>query len=115
VARSPIVDQPVPSVRPKNEAEVRGEIDAGLHGDKKPGFDPAAAPMETDAEAGAEQAATQTNEPLWDDQPAMQDSDGDALRDMPSAQRAPVPGFLWPFMMVMLFLAVVGTIFAVNG
>lgn len=33
-------------------AQVRGDIDKGLTGDKAPGFDPAAAPMETDAEAG---------------------------------------------------------------
>jgi hypothetical protein len=30
----------------------RGAIDAGLAGDKVVGFDPATAPMETDAEAG---------------------------------------------------------------
>lgn len=35
-------------------AQVRGDIQQGLAGDKKPGFDPAAAPMETDAEAGSE-------------------------------------------------------------
>lgn len=33
-------------------ANVRGDIQQGLSGDKKPGFDPAAAPMETDSEAG---------------------------------------------------------------
>ncbi len=33
-------------------AQVRGDIDKGRTGDKTPGFDPAAAPMETDAEAG---------------------------------------------------------------
>ncbi len=32
-------------------AQVRGDIQQGLSGDKKPGFDPAAAPLETDAEA----------------------------------------------------------------
>lgn len=33
-------------------AQLRGDIDAGKSGDKTPSFDPAAAPMETDAEAG---------------------------------------------------------------
>ena len=33
-------------------AKLRGEIDRGATGDKAPGLDPAAAPMETDAEAG---------------------------------------------------------------
>ncbi|RLP23997.1 hypothetical protein D8676_18360 [Mesorhizobium sp. YM1C-6-2] len=31
----------------------RGAVDRGLAEDKTPGFDPAAAPMETDAEAGS--------------------------------------------------------------
>ena len=31
--------------------QERSDIDAGRRGDKTPGFDPAAAPMETDAEA----------------------------------------------------------------
>jgi hypothetical protein len=34
-----------------NPAEIRGDIQAGLTGDKRPGFDPALAPLETDAEA----------------------------------------------------------------
>jgi len=33
-------------------AQLRGDIDNGRTGDKTPGFDPAAAPLETDAEAG---------------------------------------------------------------
>ena len=33
-------------------ANIRGDIQRGRSGDKKPGFDPAAAPMETDGEAG---------------------------------------------------------------
>ncbi|GAA5658530.1 hypothetical protein Brsp06_04914 [Brucella sp. NBRC 13694] len=33
-------------------ARIRGAIQKGETGDKVPGFDPAAAPMETDAEAG---------------------------------------------------------------
>ena len=37
------------SITPSME---RGSIDAGHHGDKVIGFDPATAPMETDAEAG---------------------------------------------------------------
>ncbi|MET3594532.1 MULTISPECIES: hypothetical protein [Mesorhizobium] len=36
----------------RTPAEDRGEIQAGMTQDKTPGFDPAAAPQETDAEAG---------------------------------------------------------------
>jgi hypothetical protein len=38
--------------RGPNAAQLRGDIDRGRTGDKTPGVDPAAAPMETDAEAG---------------------------------------------------------------
>lgn len=37
---------------PSTAAQVRGDIQRGMTGDKRPGIDPAAAPMETDAEAG---------------------------------------------------------------
>jgi hypothetical protein len=37
---------------PSTASQVRGDIQRGLTGDKRPGLDPAAAPMETDAEAG---------------------------------------------------------------
>jgi hypothetical protein len=40
-----------PSGKPTS-AQLRGDIDRGETGDKTPGVDPAAAPMETDAEAG---------------------------------------------------------------
>ena len=35
----------------RNAAELRGDIQRGVTGDKRAGFDPAAAPLETDAEA----------------------------------------------------------------
>lgn len=37
---------------PSSLAVVRGDIQAGITGDKVAGFDPAAAPLETDQEAG---------------------------------------------------------------
>jgi len=43
-------------------ARERGAIQKGQTGDKVPGFDPAAAPMETDSEAGG-QASTVTQHP----------------------------------------------------
>lgn len=48
-----------------NAAQIRGDIQRGLTGDKRPGFDPAMAPLETDSEAGGvplspEQIATAT-------------------------------------------------------
>jgi hypothetical protein len=38
--------------KPSTAAQLRGDIDQGRTGDKAKGLDPAAAPMETDAEAG---------------------------------------------------------------
>jgi|GEM_PF-1668370 len=47
----------VPKRKPMREtttgAMVQSDVQHGLSGDKKPGFDPATAPMETDAEAGS--------------------------------------------------------------
>ncbi|MCO5733088.1 hypothetical protein [Rhizobium sp. SSA_523] len=43
---------PHPTASHPTASQVRGDIQQGLTGDKRPGIDPAAAPMETDAEAG---------------------------------------------------------------
>lgn len=40
-----------PKLTGSTSAQLRGDIQAGLTGDKQPGFDPAMAPLETDAEA----------------------------------------------------------------
>lgn len=40
----------------RNPAQIRGDIQRGLTGEKRAGFDPAAAPLETDAEAGGASA-----------------------------------------------------------
>lgn len=42
-----------------NAAQLRGQIDQGEAGDKSPGVDPAAAPLETDAEAGGAPPTTE--------------------------------------------------------
>ncbi|MCJ8517679.1 hypothetical protein ABID21_000808 [Pseudorhizobium tarimense] len=52
-----------PKKKAQNAAQIRGDIQRGLTGDKRPGFDPAASPLETDSEAGgaplsAEEVAT---------------------------------------------------------
>lgn len=49
--RAPAPDPAAPKL-PCSLAVVRGDIQAGLTGDKVAGFDPAAAPLETDEEAG---------------------------------------------------------------
>ncbi|WEX77498.1 hypothetical protein PYH37_002299 [Sinorhizobium numidicum] len=75
----------MPSERENNPAQVRGDIQRGLTGDKKRGFDPAAAPLETDSEAGgapltAEEAQIDRAEQLRN-RPADRSLEyGDAMR-----------------------------------
>lgn len=38
----------------ENGSNIRGDIQQGISGDKKPGSDPATAPLETDSEAAGE-------------------------------------------------------------
>ncbi|WP_165214232.1 hypothetical protein [Affinirhizobium pseudoryzae] len=45
-------DTTTPDTKPSTASQVRGDIQRGMTGDKRPGIDPAAAPMEADAEAG---------------------------------------------------------------
>lgn len=47
----------------RTPAEARGEIQAGRTQDKTPGFDPAAAPQEADAEASDAPTSAQPAEP----------------------------------------------------
>jgi hypothetical protein len=43
---------PAPQDAPPNAAQLKADINAGATADKVPGFDPAAAPLGTDEEAG---------------------------------------------------------------
>ncbi|MBZ9986837.1 hypothetical protein LB572_06985 [Mesorhizobium sp. BH1-1-5] len=51
------------SLDKRTPAEARGEIQAGRTQDKTPGFDPAAAPQEADAEAGDVATSAQPTKP----------------------------------------------------
>ncbi|PDT51753.1 MULTISPECIES: hypothetical protein [Sinorhizobium] len=80
-----------------NPAQLRGDIQHGRTGDKRPGFDPAAAPLETDGEA----AGTPLNAQMTQEaraaqhhgEPAVSTEFGDAMRpfatehDRPSRPR----------------------------
>jgi hypothetical protein len=60
---------------PSTASQVRGDIQRGLTGDKRPGFDPAAAPMETDAEAGGSSATQEEIDMARADQRSEMPSD----------------------------------------
>lgn len=70
------------STTPSN---VRGDIQKGLAGDKKPGFDPAAVPMETDAEAGG--TPTTAEAAAMDRQAQLHPNPGDYQGGNASAMR----------------------------
>ncbi len=63
-------------------ARARGAIQRGETGDKVPGFDPAAAPMETDAEAGG------NSQPAGDAQPQAVSADDSNASSHASGLRA---------------------------
>jgi len=81
--------------RPNVTAATRGETQSGATGDKIPGFDPAAAPLETDSEAGmSEHVAPVPGSAARPDAPeAMAStrqnapSDGDAMRRFDTPRR----------------------------
>jgi len=75
----------ISTARPRRAAQERADIQKGLTGDKVPGFDPAAAPLETDAEAaGTPEAAGYSDEPgigrPASNRDAHQSSHADAMR-----------------------------------
>jgi hypothetical protein len=94
-----------------NPAQVRGDIQSGRSGDKRYGFDPAMAPLETDAEA----AGT----PLSPDMIATARADaargvsdntapeyGDAMRRMPGLpHRSKPPSMIFILFSVLLVAA----------
>lgn len=66
-------------------ANIRGDIQQGKSGDKMPGFDPAAAPMETDSEAGGVSLDSETirlsrSSQYNPDMPDRQGTDATAMR-----------------------------------
>jgi hypothetical protein len=77
------------SAQKDNPAQIRGDIQQGRSGDKRHGFDPAMAPLETDSEAGGV--------PLTPEQIAISretQAQGKPDRSMPeysSAMRPPEP------------------------
>jgi hypothetical protein len=51
-----------------NPAQIRGDIQRGLSGDKRPGLDPAMAPLETGSEAGGSPLTPEQNATAADTQ-----------------------------------------------
>lgn len=98
-----------------NPARIRGDIQAGLTGDKRPGFDPALVPLETDAEAagtplGAEMVEIALRTQRQGKRPDVSGDDGSAMRPIFPANhslqsRIPVVGIALAFAGSVFFLA----------
>ncbi|ESY17727.1 hypothetical protein X750_24560 [Mesorhizobium sp. LNJC394B00] len=95
----------------RNPAEDRGDIQSGVTEDKTPGFDPAAAPMETDAEAAdtcAVPVPAATGTPAF----ANQASFANAMR-RPDDERAPAPSKNGPVLAIVALVVVAAVVFVV--
>ncbi|MBP1884302.1 hypothetical protein [Sinorhizobium mexicanum] len=81
-----------------NPAQVRGDIQHGRTGDKKRGFDPSAAPLETDDEAAGmpltpDAAGTARIGQRPDGLADTSTEYGDAMRPLPAADRRQSPNY----------------------
>ena len=106
--------------RDPNPAELRGDIQAGRTGDKRPGFDPAMAPLETDSEAGGTSLSPDQIRTARETQTAGKSQDtsrdyADAMRThsdirdfTPSRGQAPPPSTAKIVMVVLAAAMVVG-------
>lgn len=82
-------------------AQVRGDIQSGDSGDKRPGFDPALAPLETDSEAGGQGLDSERAEMARRTQHSMVNNGPDpsfnsAMRPPERAKRRHVQRWVWP-------------------
>lgn len=85
-------------------AQLRGDIQAGLTGDKQPGFDPAMAPLETDSEAGgatlpAAEVDVERKAQRSGKKQEVSADHGSAMRPIFSGNRPQYPMF-WPVVLV---------------
>ncbi|MER9593645.1 hypothetical protein [Mesorhizobium sp. M0244] len=89
---------------------ARGDIDAGREGDKTPGIDPAAAPVETDAESAGNPSAKDPSPPRKTPKFTNQASYADAmrpLRDEPDVQ----PRRYGPVLVIAAFVVLAAAVF----
>lgn len=102
---------------PSTAAQVRGDIQRGMTGDKRPGIDPAAAPMETDAEAGGlpptpeeielARADHRTKMPKGDSHLKSRNFDSAMLQADGTLQRKPSPSTIVPVVVIGLVVAAI--------
>ena len=102
--------------RSRTASNARGAIDAGATGDKIAGFDPATAPMETDAEAGGALTSASAGGARvgTTGHSANAASHGSAMRPLSGGaqQRS---GHLWPVVVLLALVAIAAFLFISIG
>jgi hypothetical protein len=83
----------------------RAAVDRGETGDKIPGFDPAAAPMETDSEAGGAPSCNSAPAPSGVAHRPPQTSTGSAMRAMPGFETPGGHRVWWVVVTVLVVIA----------
>ncbi|SJM32607.1 conserved hypothetical protein [Mesorhizobium delmotii] len=98
--------------RDQTPAKARGDIQAGATQDKTPGFDPAAAPEETDAEAADVPNPAAGARPRRQPEFTNEASFGNAMRPVESKPRLQ-PGKNWPVLVIAAVVLIAGAVFVI--
>ncbi|MCS3741623.1 MULTISPECIES: hypothetical protein [unclassified Rhizobium] len=100
-------------------AQVRGQIQSGQSGDRRSGFDPAAAPMETDAEAGGVPISPEQAGMAIEDRsglkPDIQQNYDVAMREPGSARTISQTGRVVPLGIIVVCLVLVAVGLAIGS
>jgi hypothetical protein len=93
-------------------AAARGAIQSGATQEKTPGFDPATAPLETDAEAAASQNPVAEVGPRRSRQPKFENdaSFANAMRP-PESEPELRPGSNWPLLVIAAVVLIAAAVF----
>ncbi|TIM79018.1 MAG: hypothetical protein E5Y58_02445 [Mesorhizobium sp.] len=94
----------------RDQTNARGDIQAGATRDKTPGFDPAAVPEETDAEAADVQHPLAEARPRRQPEFTNEASFGDAMRPAGS-EPGLQPGKNWPVLVIAAVVLVAAAAF----
>jgi hypothetical protein len=98
--------------RDQTPAKTRGDIQAGATQDKTPGFDPAAAPGETDAEAADVTNPAAEARPRRQPEFTNEASFGNAMRPVESKPGLQ-PGKNWPVLVIAAVVLIAAAVFVI--
>ncbi|QIA24437.1 hypothetical protein A9K68_023550 [Mesorhizobium sp. AA22] len=99
--------------RDQTTAKARGDIQAGATQDKTPGFDPAAAPEATDAEAADVPSPAAEARPRRQPEFTNEASFGDAMRRPVGSEPDLQPRSNWPVLVIAAVVLVAAAVFVI--